>query len=552
MAVPTNFGHDNLGHLLSDKLLTVPRFQRGYAWNEQNVLEYWTDINNARNAGRGYFMGTVVLAQDLETPGRMLVVDGQQRITTTAILLIAIRDRLHSFGLDEQWRAVQREYLADYVLSQEAHKPKLTLSPGDAAPFEDLLDIEESSCAKGLVLDAYNVLLEKIQELAPTASDYAELIQVVTYLSTSVQVLTATATDLSEAFVIFETLNDRGADLTTADLLKNFLFSRATGHSIRIVEESWVRLSGAFAKPADFVQFIRYEFMSRNGHITMRNLYKAIQADMPLRQDGVVDYLRSLESSLKSYTALKEPDDAFWSSNAISVRDSLLAFRRFRIEVTSPLLLAAFAKWHPTAASRLVNTVANWSIRAWAAGTLGGGTADSAFSKAAQAITAGQATTAEDLLPFMKGLVPDDAKFRTDFAELSDINTTVAKYLLGQLERQLRLDKGTNIDAMPDWASRSVTVEHIIAKSSKNTDFDSPEEYERFDVLRNRLQNYTPLEVTLNGDAKNSTFEGKRLSYAFSNFELTKEIGINETWSNDLADERMERLSQIAVRAWPL
>jgi hypothetical protein len=551
MAIPTDFGHDNLGHLLSDRLLTVPRFQRGYSWTEQHVSEYWSDIARARSTDVGYFMGTIVLAEDLDTPGRMLIVDGQQRITTTAILLIAIRDRLYGFDLDDQWRAVEREYLSDYVLVQEAHKPKLVLSPTDAEAFEDLLDVEKSECRPGLVLEAYKFLKAKVDVLAPTDGDYAELINLVVYLSSSVQVLTATATDLSEAFVIFETLNDRGADLTTADLLKNFLFSMATSTTIRVVEEAWVRIAGYFSRPTDFVRFIRYEHMSRKGHVTMRGLYKAIQSDIPTRPGGVSAYLTGLEATIKIYLALKEPDDAFWSANSVNVKDALLAFRRLGLEVNSPLLLAAFTTWPVTNASKLVNIVANWSVRAWAAGNLGGGTADTAFCGAAEAITKGQATTSDQLKPFMKGVVPEDSAFRTAFAELGSVNTTVAKYLLGQLERQSRVDAGENVDAMPDWASRSVTIEHIIARSTPRTSFTSDEEFEAFEVVRDRLGNLSPLEVTLNADAKDSVFVAKKHLYEQSQFALTKSLAGNAEWTLDNSIERSVELASLAMKAWP-
>ncbi|QGV67289.1 DUF262 domain-containing protein [Clavibacter nebraskensis] len=551
MAIPAAFGHDNIGHLLSDKLLTVPRFQRGYSWVEQNVLEFWSDINRARQAGSTYFMGTVVLAVDLEHADRMLIVDGQQRLTTTAILLIAIRDRLNEFELGEQWRSVQREYLADYVLSQESHKPKLVLSPADSGAFEDLLDIDKTVCAPGPVFDAYTLLRERIEALAPDKSDYAELLQIVEYLATSVQVLTATATDLSEAFVIFETLNDRGADLTTADLLKNFLFSQAGSAKIRAVEEAWVRISGAFSKSTDFVRFIRFEHVSRKGQVTMRGLYKAIQGDIPVRTGGVMAYLDGLERALSIYTALKEPDDVFWSANSVGVKDSLLAFRRLGLESNSPLLLAAFAHWNTTDATRLVNVVANWSVRAWAAGNLGGGTAEKAFSEAAVAIADGSATAIDELRPFMKGVVPDDSGFRAAFLELGELNTTTAKYLLGQLERQSRQDRGANTDALPDWASRTVTVEHIIAKSSKESDFDSANEYQAFEVARDRVQNLTPLEKSLNAEAKDGKFETKSPLYLRSEFELTKLVGESPSWSSVEGDARNEALADIAIRAWP-
>jgi hypothetical protein len=71
-------------------------------------------------------------------------------------------------------------------------------------------------------------------------------------LDTGVQVLVAVASDLPEAYVIFETLNDRGADLTTADLLKSYLFSQAKQH-FSYVESQWIKLDSAFEDPEDLV-----------------------------------------------------------------------------------------------------------------------------------------------------------------------------------------------------------------------------------------------------------------------------------------------------------
>lgn len=60
MADPAQFGHDMLGHLLADRLMKVPRFQRRYSWQADQVQEYWADIERARGVGDDYFMGTIV------------------------------------------------------------------------------------------------------------------------------------------------------------------------------------------------------------------------------------------------------------------------------------------------------------------------------------------------------------------------------------------------------------------------------------------------------------------------------------------------------------
>jgi uncharacterized protein with ParB-like and HNH nuclease domain len=228
MADPAQFDHDRLGHLLSDKLLKVPRFQRRYSWQGEHVAQYWTDIERARAAGDAYFMGTVILASDEDGDNRKLIIDGQQRITTTAILFIAIRDRLHELNQDLAAQSVQNTHLSNYVLTEEQTVAKLTLSADDHKIFDLLLHRDPIDQLGDDRLSAcYRQLKTHIDELAQRKADYRRLIELVDYLDKQVQVLLAVASGLPEAYVIFETLNDRGADLTTADLLKNYLFNQA-------------------------------------------------------------------------------------------------------------------------------------------------------------------------------------------------------------------------------------------------------------------------------------------------------------------------------------
>lgn len=553
MADPAQFDHDRLGHLLSDRLLMVPPFQRRYSWQRDHISEYWMDIARARAAGNAYFMGTVVLAETTDgTDNRKLIIDGQQRITTTAILFIAIRDRLKTLGQERAAQSVEDSHLSDYVLREEQTVAKLTLSPDDHPSFTSLLEGKTVTPKNDLVGSAYAELLARVTDLAPTESDYRSLIDLVDYLDENVQVLLAVASGLPEAYVIFETLNDRGADLTTADLLKNFLFSSAGSQGIAHAQSSWTRLSARFDKPEDFVKFLRYEYMSRRGQITNRGLYKALQSSIVGGPGPVRSYLEQLEEALARYVALREPDDASWSAQSVEVKDSLLAFRRFGFEASTPLLLAAFASWNHTNATRFVDIVAAWSVRAWVAGTLGGGVAEKAFCDAAMAVTDGSALTPGDVRAFMTDLVPDDAAFRQAFVVYGSITTTRAKYLLARLERQHLADGGSPTDGMPDWSSKSVTVEHIYAKSMKRSAFTSDDEFEQFTVLRDQLQNLTLLERTLNGNLEDRLYSEKVSTYAESAFALTRGLVETPVWSFDAADARAVELAALAVKAWPI
>ncbi|MGV7254591.1 DUF262 domain-containing protein [Mycobacterium kansasii] len=552
MADPAQFDHDRLGHLLSDTLLKVPRFQRRYSWLEEHVEQYWNDIERARGAGDAYFMGTVVLASDEDGGNRKLIIDGQQRITTTAVLFIAVRDRLRELRQERAAQSVEDTHLSDYVLTEEATVAKLALSPDDHPIFSTLLDGQpDGPLGDGRLSTCYQQLKGYIDELTPTESDYRRLIELVDYVDKQVQILLAVASGLPEAYVIFETLNDRGADLTTADLLKNYLFNQAGKTGISYAEASWTRISGQFDKPDELVKFLRYEYMSRKGHVTNRGLYKALQLHIGTGARSVRTYLEGLEKALQRYVALREPDDASWSPQAVEVKDSLLAFRRFGFEASTPLLLAAFGAWGHTDATRFVDIVANWSVRAWIAGTLGGGVAEKAFCDAAVAVAERNAKTADDVRTFMKPIVPDDARFKQSFVAYGNITTTRAKYLLARLERQYLSELGQQTDAMPDWSSKSVSVEHVFAKSTKRDCFESDEAFEQFSIIRDQLQNLALLERTLNAGLEDKLFKDKKMTYEKSAFALTRELGKLAEWNFDEANNRAEALADLAVRAWP-
>nr|WP_298347565.1 DUF262 domain-containing HNH endonuclease family protein [Ferrimicrobium sp.] len=552
MTDSAKFDHDHLGHLLSDRLLKVPRFQRRYSWRDEHILEYWADIQRAREANNSYFMGTIVLASDSSGDGRDLIIDGQQRITTTAVLLIAARDRLYGFEQDRAAQGLESSHLSDYVLTKEDTVAKLMLSPDDHDTYSRMLERKPVNDPRDGLANAYHLIRGCLDDLTPTPSEYRRLIDLVDFLDTQVQVLLAVASELPEAYVIFETLNDRGADLTTADLLKNYLFSVAGEQEIDHVEAVWTRLTGRFEQPENFVKVLRYEYMSQWGSVTNRALYKALQERIGKGATVVRTYVDRLEKAAQQYLALREPDDVSWSSQAIEVKDSLLAFRRFGFEASTPLLLAAFREWSHSEAVRFVDVVAAWSVRAWMAGLLGGGSAESAFSAAAVAISQGKAKGPEDVRELVRSLVPDDLAFKAAFTSYGTITTTRAKYILARLEQQELSEKGLNTESMPDWSSKGVTVEHIFAKSSGPSDFQTIDEYERFVALRDQLQNLTLLERTLNASLENKRFDDKHRTYGDSAFSLTRELSQYDTWSFELAARRAERLAELAVRAWPL
>lgn len=536
--------------------MSVPEFQRRFSWKKGELNDYWEDIEKARSEGSPYFMGTIVLASDTNQVGRSLIVDGQQRITTTALLLTAVRDRLREFGKEEAANSVERDHLSDYVLSEERHVAKLALAPRDSEEYEAILEgmVPDDASPIGVVTEAYLYLKRLVDGLADSEDEYKSLIQLVTYLDTSVQVLLAIASGLPEAYVIFETLNDRGADLTTADLLKNYVFSSARGE-IDAVREYWTELSTQFDKPEYLVKFLRQEYMSRKGRVTHRELYKALRQDIGNDSRDVKRYMKRLLASYSKHKALSEPDNKSWSPEPEDVRDSLLALRRFRLESAMPLLLAVFSKWDHNKASKFVNRLVPWFFRAWSIDSLGGSTAEKAICQAAVAVTNRTANTSDEVLDMLRkspGLIPDDSRFRVSFIHQGEVSNTRAKYILGQLEKVRMRQNGESSEGHPDWSAKYVSIEHVFARSSKRSTFSSDDEFKYFSTLRDTLGNFVLLERQLNNSLEDRPFSDKRETYCKSKFILTRDVGIHPSWTFNAAETRLETLGDLALVAWPL
>lgn len=543
MAEATQFGHDRLGHLLADHLLEVPRFQRSYAWDQTNVEEFLSDLEAARGKDVDYFMGTVVFARPDAETDRRRIVDGQQRLATTAVLLIAIRDELQRLGRSRQADELGKRFLRGYVIRKNEEVERLLLSPKDLPDYQALLDGSSASIEpNSRIRIAYESCVSHLAALTAQSGTPDTLIDIANQLESRVQVLVAEASDLPEAYVIFETLNDRGADLTTADLLKNYLFSSSKDY-FQFVESRWMALEMNFERPEDLVKFIRYHHVSQHGAVATRKLYRSIQGDVAGSAAKAKKYVEDLSKSQDVYLALRDPDNSYWSNSPSEVRNAVHAFRRFQLEANIPLLLAAFATWTKRDASKLLVKVAAWSIRAQFNGRLGGGVADELFGSTARAIFSKEAKNQTSVRALLARLIPSDVEFTDAFINYGDISTSRAKYLLAMLE--IAAANRAQRDVTPiEWFSMKVTVEHVLSLSEGKGS-------EATAAVVNRIGNLTLLEKRLNRSAGSRPFTEKKPAYVDSAFDLTKALGKKRTWSPRTINGRTRELAELACLAWP-
>ena len=166
-----------VAQLIEMQELSVPPFQRSYCWKpDEEVSAYWDDLSRAFRADDEYFLGTVVLTGESED-GRKVVIDGQQRLVTTSLLLAAIRNHLKERS-SSKYKVVEDRFLITETLTSEGKDARLELNPDDNMQFREVT-IGESSPGDAQFKDApaiqkaFDFLNSKVGHVAEAAGSGA-------------------------------------------------------------------------------------------------------------------------------------------------------------------------------------------------------------------------------------------------------------------------------------------------------------------------------------------------------------------------------------------
>jgi len=287
-------------HYLLKLQIKVPDFQRSYTWDPSLVETFWRDIKNfsllyPENTflKQEYFIGSVVMVDPSPNEPKKII-DGQQRLATIVILLSSIRDSFTDLG--GKWRdtaiRLQQDYIAGMDDFRMAYVYHLTLNQYDRKFFRR--EIQELRDTKGyvepfpehashkLIRKARNYFLgqlsKKKTEFGGDNVAFAKwLSRIMTIVTKHLSVVFVSSNDEDNASSVFETLNDRGIGLSAPDLLRSFLLSRAEAAQREEIVEHWrdiLRIGGR----ADVENFLRHYWLSHEGDVKERSLYREIKA----------------------------------------------------------------------------------------------------------------------------------------------------------------------------------------------------------------------------------------------------------------------------------
>lgn len=570
----------------NDSCFTVPRFQRKYEWEkEREVLRLTQDLFD--NLGRTYFMGPVIFCSKPDDTSSVEIIDGQQRLVTFALLHRAfvdyVQNRRDAGAFTEDLRpyveelqsALRSKITRGWMKKREA---TMRLSKVINKTFRDEIVLDENPGkiekmrvpAKGehpsvkRLRAAYVKVFESLGEQCDSLEG-EELLNRLRDIAASLEYrqifLSITVQDYSDAYTIFETINERGRRLTLSDLVKNLCFRKLHDLGEELLDEFENDWDQAESLVSDFGSFIWHVWISRKGTCPKSRVFSEVERAVDrMSGEAVWEFASAMIFDEASwYHSYENPVEEAEASEPAKRRTRLLQMlKAMGATRCYPLLLAIdFAE---KKARSISSAQANEMIEAIAALTFWHtGVCESdakqlekTYHELAVSTRSIQSQEASEAVARIRSTLysqfPSASQCRASFTTRTFTNATFVKMALRNMELQcFPGEKALRSD-------RVVWLEHILPRTPHK---DSPwAEVFPDDIERNeytyRFGNYALLLDRLNERARNSPFSKKKEIYAESQIGLTLKLANAERWDSAAIEQRTQELFEVARKVWPI
>lgn len=611
-----------IGQLISEKRqLRVPVYQRSYEWTPESQLDRFFEqlkdqtkrIQDDSERLASHYMGTLLLISDRSDVQKLIhdIVDGQQRLTSFFLAIAALKDASRSFGLHSISSEFDRHIFNDTDIPD--FRSKLVPNAKERGIFEDLLRLGLEGMKENGLYSQYftsaGALKQKGGEIPKALRAYHWLQESFSrYLSdgreenihTKANALLMALTDQFKLIVIeleehddpqviFETLNTGAEPLAAMDLVRNFIFHRASkeGEASQITVEN--ELSSKFAPDIFWRASIRQGRFNRKRldhylthmlaaemgkEISIHELYKEYKNFVGNSHDNqsVVDEVKTLTKYTETYKTISvgkspinldstESDKAlFWLKNTLEAFDVGTAVPIIFVTDTLPNITD-----HQKA--EIYNAIESFIIRRAVCGltTMG---RNLFFASIARKLKNNPSSgfildvlrqSDSDTTRF-----PDNHEFRKAFFE-KEVYKTLRSKRVGLLLRRIEQQSLTDHDERDNLAE-NLTVEHVMPQKwyenwpLPNGDIYSPSDvysHEMKEVANQReslihtFGNLTLLASKTNPTLGNSNFETKKQKrFGISKLKMNLEISNEEIWDVEQILSRTQRLYNQAENIW--
>jgi hypothetical protein len=600
------------GFVTGDKQFEVPPYQRSYSWETDHVDDLWSDLVEAVEMDRDHYIGTFLLMDvDGEEGVTHQIIDGQQRLTTLTILLFELQERLDELGEDTVARKIRGEYIARYG------SQKLTLSGDDRTFFkrtilEEMLDDNRKgqkddaisdattdSPSQARLLQTKERLREKLAGGVPNSAPHDDPAEFYTDLYQKIQslpLLEYTVNSRSEAARIFQTVNDRGKDLTDLEITKSYLMHRVSlledeeqaDSSIETIQEAFNEIYDSIENISsgpseDRVQ--RYHFIMWNSEWSTGYDSRYYQNHLEHIKDHfrsvgdveeILNYVQELERVFGLLDELYNYDKGDnIDSERVQARLQNL-FIAGRLANFYPLLITAYDQYKQDSVSvtedefcTLLRKVETFIVRTYIIEQKSADTGRTrAYPLARRLYYSTEDHVPDSINPLdIDGVVSRLEKYIHDYCSDSHLQTT-----LGEAEvynyyqnrkRELRLllyayewdlehrkeDIQFTMSEVVNNENDRFSIEHVWPQTPKEG-FDE-ETTELVHQHKHRLGNLALMTPEDNAVQGNDPFEDKKEEFDGSKIRMLGQIFANPTWDVATIEQREQEMLDVICDRWP-
>lgn len=575
--------------LMSTNQFVIPFFQRSYVWRPDNWSELWDNLKEefleleSGNQSSEHFIGTIIIKQKESSRVGLLeydLIDGQQRLTTVCLLLRAFYDVTEDTSLKNWIRnflvfndsygqenirilhsRVDRDYFQDIVLNDVNNQ-----GLWDAFKWLKNNEFERKLELENRIKGGYLFFRKKIvQEV-----DKDKIRSFITIILEKLPVIHMALSKDDDVQQIFDTINSLGVKLTTAELLKNLLFSNQD--VISLYDECWYSVFEADEDSIDFwnrdrtsgrirrttVELFLYSYLVilEESSVKMEALFKEFKKYLKDKSSTeLVSFAKELRDFAKVYQQMPDGENLSEISFVEHEKRFFHVIREFEITTIFPLILYIFKHVNDqNERVKILNVLESYLTRRTICRLTTKNYNNLFLSllgtvKKMENITASNIKT--ELLKYSEptNKFPTDEEFKDAFQNTTLVNKYSREVLyciaLYQLNHDFTDNGKLNLDGF--------SVEHMMPKKWRNNWDNLPvgtdENFRDYKLLT--LGNLTLVKGKLNSSMRDSNWEKKKESLRiFSTLRQTTDYTTKSDWNESEMTERAENLFQSAIQIW--
>jgi uncharacterized protein with ParB-like and HNH nuclease domain/predicted transport protein len=546
-----------LDFLKKSPQFVIPIYQRTYSWGERECRQLWEDIlRTGRNdAVSAHFVGSIVYVEkglyQVSSQSPLLVIDGQQRLTTVTLLIEALARSLgDSEPVDGFSARKLRSYYLLNPLEDGERKYKLILSQTDKASLIAMLEQQLKPKEHSIRVETnFTFFRERVAEAKSEVEALCKGLAKLVIVDISLN------RDQDNPQLIFESLNSTGRELSQADLIRNFILMGLEPQlQARLYEQYWRPMEvdfGQEAYAAHFDSFMRHYLTVKTGEIpNVREVYEAFKqyARSKVRMEGIEALVADIRAFACYYCAM-----ALGAEEDAELTAAFHDLRELRVDVAYPFLLELYQDYATQALSRqellhVVRLVESYVFRR-AVCAIPTNSLNKTFATFGRALKKDRYL--ESILAYFLLLpsyrrFPDDEEFKREI-QLKDLyNFRNRSYWLRRLENHGRRER-VPVD--------EYTIEHILPQNenlSAQWQAELGSEWER--IHKTYLHTLGNLTLTgYNAEYSDRPFAEKRdMSGGFkeSPLRLNQGLGSLVYWNEETIRQRAEKLAGQALNVW--